>query len=141
MQIVWQCHRHHSRHLSSLSSSSSSSVAFAFCRCHFLSKSPFIAIVVLYSFVNVIIHHSYLQHPSTFVRLSGPLPSTDIHLLSFIPVDTPYFSNHMYVFFKIVYRFLKIICTSTYFCINTYIYIFCINTYIYVSFVLIHTFT
>jgi hypothetical protein len=52
-----------------------------------------------------------------------------------------YSSNHMYVSFKIVYRFFKLICISTYSRINTYIYIFRINIHIYVIFVLIHTLT
>ncbi len=91
------------------------------------SQSSFVVVVVRCNFVNVVIRHRPLQFrpiPSIWSLLS-----TDIRLLPFIPVDAsnssnrmyyihtysiPYSSNHMYVFFKIVYRFFKI---------NMYIYI------------------
>ncbi len=52
-----------------------------------------------------------------------------------------FFKPYVHIFKDHIQVFKKLICTSTYCHINTYIYIFHINTYIYVIFVLIHTFT
>jgi hypothetical protein len=119
-------------------------------------------------FVIITIHHHCSHHwcPTYIHTISSiwPLPSINVHPSSFILVDMPYIaintqyssnhmyyvhmypyhisSNHMYVFFKIIYRFyFELIRTSKYGHINTYIYIFHINTYIYIIFVLIHIFT
>jgi len=74
------------------------------------------------------VHHDSIRPPTSIRRRSS---SSTIS----------YFSNRMYVFFKIVYRFFYLICTFTYSCINTYVCVFCINTYIYIIFILIHTLT
>ncbi len=77
--------------------------------------------------------HNSVRRPSTSIRLVlsvQPLPSVNVRLSPFIPINVlyssnrmyyvhkypiSYFSNHMYIFFKIIYRFS--------FLINTYIYI------------------
>jgi hypothetical protein len=162
--VCYRAHGHGRSAVSSLAQSSSvivaihshplSIIVIVYCR---LSLSLSI-VVHCHSSSSIIVSFKVRQLPSdvhqhSFVR---PFLSTDVHLSPFIPVDTlyssnymyyihmypiSYFSNHMYIFFKIIYRFLKLIHTFTYSRINTYIYVFCINMYIYIIFVLIHTLT
>jgi len=161
------CYRARGRGCSVMSSlAQSSSVIVAIHSCPpsitvivYCSLSPSLSIVVrrLWS-LSITILFNVRQLSSNVHQRSSirPFLSTNVRLSSFIPINTlyssnymycihmypiPYFSNRMYIFFKIVYRFLKLIHTFTYSCINTYIYIFCINMYIYIIFVLIHTFT
>ncbi len=78
------------------------------------------------------VRHNSVRRPSTSIRLVlsvQPLPSANVRLSPFIPINVlyssnrmyyvhkypiSYFSNHMYIFFKIMYSF---------FLINTYMYI------------------
>jgi hypothetical protein len=100
-----------------------------------------LSVVVPLTLLFIAVCHNSFRCPLTSVQR----PSTSIRSSSFILIDALYFSNRMYyvhtysityssnrmyVFFKIVYKFLKLICTPTYSRINIYIYVFRINTYI-----------